>query len=82
MNWLKWLDAIAAADTVESANLPEISDEEARLYCEAITRATGGMDGEPRRPEWKRSYEESWEEFLRRSAAQQPKCGGDYDDEV
>ena len=72
MNWKKFLDSLTAADTVEPT-LPEISEAEAQLYCDAITRATGGMDGEPRRPEWKRSYEESWEDWLRRSASQQPR---------
>ena len=72
MNWKKFLDSLTAADTVETT-LPEVSEEEAMLYCEAITRATGGMDGEPRKPEWKRSYGESWEDWLRRSASQQPR---------
>lgn len=72
MNWLKWLDAIAAADNAPP-QLDPVSEEEARLYCEAITRHTEATDQRERREPWVQRYGETWEQWLARSAAQQPR---------
>lgn len=74
MSWRKWSDLFDFDRRGEDRpELPEISEAEAAAYCEAITRAEPSTDAEPRKAPWKRCIDEPWEDWLRRSASQQPR---------
>lgn len=77
MNWTRFLSRLLDDD--EAPKLPPISDEEARAFAAALEQREPATAVEPRRESWATRYGETWEEFLRRSASQQPKCGGDWD---
>lgn len=57
-----------------------VSEAEARQYAEAMDRAEAAQPVAEVKREWKQKSGESWEEFLRRSAAQiAPLLGGEDD---
>jgi len=74
VSWRKWSDLFDFDRRCDDRpELPPISEEEARLYCEAITRAETTGSAEPRKGEWEKRYGEDWASWLKRSASQQPR---------
>ena len=57
--------------------LPPISDSEAQAFSDALARPEPRpiSDGEPRREQWQAKREESWAQWLHRSATSQPSHG-------
>ena len=55
--------------------LPPISDAETQAFSDALARREPRpiSEGEPRREQWQRKREESWGDFLARSARAQPQ---------
>ena len=59
----------------DSPALPPISDAETQAFADALARPEPRpiSEGEPRREQWKPKREDSWGDFLARSARAQPR---------